>query len=131
MNYSADIDYGPPSPVNYRRFPSVSATPTHSRYRPRSSDYIDYFYSNLRKWESETSVISSVAEMQKHRSFVSIVNIGEMAIPLILDELKVEPSLLFLALAKITSEDPVSPSDRGNIKLMVDAWLTWGERNGF
>ena len=130
MNYSADI-VATPRPINYRRFPLVSATSTNSRYRPRSSDYIDYFYSNLRKWESETSVISSVAEIQKHRSFVSIVNIGELAVPLILDELRVEPSLLFLALRRITGDDPVSPSDRGNVKSMVDAWLAWGARNGF
>ena len=130
MSYSADLVLNS-RPANYRRFPVVSETSTKSRYQPRSSDYIDYFYSHLRKWESETSVISSVAEIQKHGSFVSIVNIGELAIPLILDELRVEPSLLFLALRRITGEDPVSPSDRGNIKSMVDAWLAWGERNGF
>jgi hypothetical protein len=130
MNYSAAI-VSNARPVNYRKFPVVSATSTKSHYRPRSFDYIDFFYSNLRKWESETSVISSVAEIQKHRSFVSIVNLGELAIPLILDELRVEPSLLFLALRRITSEDTVSPSDRGYVKSMVDAWLAWGARNGF
>ena len=36
-----------------------------------------------------------------------------------------------MALAKISGEVPYGPSDRGDMKAMTDAWLSWGERHGY
>ena len=117
-------------PANYRRFPVVSETSTKSRYK-QGLQIISIIFILTCESGKARLVLFPRWPRSKHGSFVSIVNIGELAIPLILDELRVEPSLLFLALRRITGEDPVSPSDRGNIKSMVDAWLAWGKRNGF
>jgi hypothetical protein len=34
------------------------------------------------------------------------------------------------ALPDITGENPVAPSDAGNIRKMSEAWLTWGRDKG-
>jgi hypothetical protein len=56
---------------------------------------------------------------------------GTEALPLIFSELEKEPDHWFWALNAITGADPVSPKSRGNLKKMAEAWIQWGEENGF
>jgi len=37
----------------------------------------------------------------------------------------------FWALKSITGEDPVSPEKRGRIRDMTQAWLRWGQEQGY
>jgi len=55
---------------------------------------------------------------------------GEIAIPLILDQLRKQPTHLFWALYEITGINPVDPASAGNIRAMIDAWLEWGNTQG-
>ena len=100
-------------------------------YKATATDYVDMFYANLHKWRSETYYLSSAKELQKHPSFRAIVEMGEPVIALILDDLKRRPSLLVLALSAITAENPVPDADRGIVRAMANAWISWGRRNGF
>jgi len=100
-------------------------------YKATAADYVDRFYANLHKWRSETYYLSSAKELQKHPSFQAIVEMGEPVIALILDDLKRRPSLLALALSAITDENPVPDADRGNVRAMANAWISWGSRKGF
>ena len=56
---------------------------------------------------------------------------GQPAVPLILERMRAERGHWFEALEQITGEDPVSPADYGNIAVMQNSWLQWGERNGY
>lgn len=100
-------------------------------YKPTAADYVDFFYSHLQKWRSETYYVSSSSELQRHPSFRAIVKMGQIVIPLILNDLKRKPSLLSLALGEITGESLVPAEARGNLKAMADSWISWGSRNGF
>ena len=51
---------------------------------------------------------------------------GPAAVPLILSELRREPDHWFVALKRITGDDPVPDEVRGNIEQMAEAWLRWG-----
>ena len=116
--------------ISYVFVPAVP-TRTLAKYGSSAIDYVQVFYSNLHKWRSETYYISSTTELQAHPSFKAIIAIGEEAIPLILDDLTIRPSLLCLALFDITRETVVPDSDRGNIRAMTNAWISWGRRNGY
>ena len=56
---------------------------------------------------------------------------GEAAIPLILERMQTQGGHWFHALHEITGARPVPPESRGRIKEMTQAWLEWGELNGY
>lgn len=116
--------------VSYQ-YIAPKSTASCAEYKATTRDYVDDFYAHLQKWRSETYYLSSATELQKHPSFQAIVRMGENVISLILDDLKKTPSLLLFALAKITDETVVAPVDRGNVRAMANAWISWGERNGY
>jgi len=55
---------------------------------------------------------------------------GREALPLILGALRREPDHWFVALRRITGEDPVPEDARGDLHRMAEAWLRWGAEHG-
>ncbi|MCI0641718.1 MAG: hypothetical protein L0Y72_32030 [Gemmataceae bacterium] len=78
------------------------------------------------RWKEACALLSSTSAMIAHPAYQSIIELGQPAVPLLLRELKKEPVHWFEALKAITGEDPVKPSDWGNISGMASAWLDWG-----
>ncbi len=76
-------------------------------------------------WEAETLVLSNPNLITNHWAFQEIIRMGEPVVPLLLRDLEQEPHLWVWALPEITGENPVSPSDAGNIRKMSEAWLHW------
>ncbi len=83
------------------------------------------------EWEFDTFLLSSTTQISMHPAYQEIIGMGEKAIPLILNDLKQQEGFWFWALNAITGEDPVTPENRGNIENMTEAWLKWGEENGY
>ncbi len=81
--------------------------------------------------KSETAHLSSAAMIAGHRAFQEIIGMGQAVIPLILRDLEHAPTHWFLALRAITRESPVQPEDRGNVRAMSAAWISWGERRRY
>ena len=64
--------------------------------------------------------------------FQELVALGDPVVPLILSELKREPSVTwFVVLTTITGEDPVPPAMPGRVQEMAQAWLERGQRQGY
>lgn len=84
------------------------------------------FQSLARQWKEACGLLSSTSAMVSHPAYQSIIALGEPVVPLLLRDLEKEPVHWFEALKAITGEDPVSPSDWGNIPAMTNAWLAWG-----
>lgn len=85
------------------------------------------------RWERETRNMSSPNAAERHPAYQQIIDLGKPVIPLILKRLAEYPSFWFKALLIISAEpnDPVQPSMHGDVQAMADAWLSWGERNGY
>jgi hypothetical protein len=98
-------------------------------YSPRQRDYFDAFYDALSSLRDETRHSSFIKDTVDSPHFRKIVALGDKVVPLIVHELRKEPSFLFLALQEITSENPVPPSAVGKPRAMVEAWLLWAERS--
>jgi len=62
-----------------------------------------------------------------------MVFMGKRILPLIFRDLdqSPEPDYWFAALKEITNADPVSQSDRGNMRAMAKAWVKWAKTNGY
>ena len=89
------------------------------------------FYDLMETWRYETKYLSSVQQIADNVSYQQIVGLGEKVLPLIFEEMHRRPGHWFLALQRITRENPIQPQHRGNMEKMTDDWLNWGRKNGY
>ena len=83
------------------------------------------------RWEEETFFLSFSDQAAAHPAHQEIVSMGERAVPLILERMRLQGGLWFHALWDLTGANPVAPEDRGKTDAMQTSWLQWGERNGY
>ena len=83
------------------------------------------------QWENETVFLSNLDSAAEHPAHKEIVSMGVPAVPLILQRMQTQGGHWFHALRDITNANPVQPADRGNVTAMQEAWLEWGETNGY
>ncbi|MCA1837264.1 MAG: hypothetical protein LC674_00265 [Actinobacteria bacterium] len=86
----------------------------------------DRFQILVEDWKRSSRLLSSTAQMARLEAYQQIIQMGHTAIPLILRELEKEPDYWFIALEKISGENPVRNEVGGRLHLMADAWLRWG-----
>jgi hypothetical protein len=116
----------------YRQFSWTFKTPL-AIANPSLEDS-EKFKRLIAEWHRERRVVSLVTDMAMCPSYQKIIAMGEVAIPLILSELRTEgdePDHWFWALRVLTEADPVGESDRGDIIRMAAAWLDWGQSHGY
>jgi hypothetical protein len=82
-------------------------------------------------WENETALLSRTDMANRHPAYEKIIDMGESAVPLILERMKSRGGHWFAALREITNVNPVKPADRGNVSEMQKSWLKWGKANGY
>jgi hypothetical protein len=85
----------------------------------------------VQEWKDATAFTSSATAMAMHPAYQQIIGMGDVALPMIFQELRREPDHWFWALKAITGEDPISPADRGQIDKMTAAWLNWAKQRGY
>ena len=80
-------------------------------------------------WYRETAKLSSAEQMVLHPAYQKIIGMGRDALPFIFKELKKTRGHWIWALAMITRDDKATPGMK--FREAVDAWLAWGESNGY
>lgn len=103
----------------------TTSTPT-SRYNVR-----ERFRHLAAKWKVESQHMSNVAQMAMLPAYQQIIGMGEPAVPLLLEELCREPDHWFWVLEAITQQNPVPGDAAGKVRLMAQAWVEWGVREGY
>ena len=83
------------------------------------------------EWERKRPRGGDIAEITAHPAYRNIIDMGEAAVPWILNRLELKPDHWFVALHAITNATPVPPESRGRIKEMTAAWLKWGRQQGY
>lgn len=89
------------------------------------------FHNLAETWKEETQLSSSISEIERNRSYLEIISMGEKVLVYIFQDLKHKPAHWFPALRAITRINPIKPLHRGNIRLMTEDWLKWGEENDY
>ncbi len=97
---------------------------------PPKGDRRDRFRRLAAEWKQASRYLSNTAQMALLSPYQKIIGMGWDAVPLILEELQREPDQWFWALEAITDENPVPPEAAGNVRLMAEAWVAWGRKNG-
>lgn len=82
-------------------------------------------------WRRDFMVTSSATRMAQHPAYLRIIGMGPRAVPFLLEELRERPDHWFVALHAITGATPVPVSSRGRLRQMADAWIAWGEGEGY
>src|SRR6185369_6317512 len=83
------------------------------------------------RWREETFVSSSITEILAHPDYLTVMAMGEKALPLILRELDQRGGMWTTALRYIVDRDvyPDKPQEMGKPRELTEAWLAWGRRN--
>jgi hypothetical protein len=102
----------------------------HEWGRPSGEPVCDDFRRLADEWKSQAEFLASPTAIAALPAYLAIIAMGPAVVPLILGELRREPDHWFVALKKITGEDPVPEEERGNIEAMAQAWLRWGRLHG-
>ena len=92
------------------------------------------FTSLVEQWRTERGAMSSITAAAMCPAYQTILGMGPIAVPFILDTLQSEgdePDQWFWALKAITGADPVPDDDRGDFVAMAKSWLRWGKDQGY
>jgi hypothetical protein len=108
----------------------TATVPSHEpKYEP---DDLERIFNHLVQWVlADTRSESSTLHIAIHPGYQQIIGLGQPAIPLLLREVERRTGRWFWALKAITRQDPVPPDDRGKTKKMIEAWLDWGQQQGY
>lgn len=82
-----------------------------------------------KEWKEATGHLSSVERKAIHPAYQRIMAMGEVAIPLILEELQSEGGHWFWALQHLTEENPADGVLE--IEAARNRWVSWGEDRGY
>lgn len=100
-------------------FRSVTLTPAQ----------LEAFAEYNNRWQND-SLDAHISPID-HPDFRRIVAMGQPAVPVILEELRAKPSLLFAALEQITGENPVKEKGHDNVEDITQVWVEWGEKKRY
>jgi len=79
-------------------------------------------------WHEDMDGVSSVQLKTSHWAYQEVINLGESAVPYILEEtIKVGGGGWFLALAKIMKHNPVRAEHKMSMDKILDDWLTYAK----
>jgi len=100
------------------------------RNEPTAQD-VARFQRLAEQWREETFLSSSITANLAHPAYLTVMAMGEKALPLILRELESRGGQWTTALRYIVNQDdyPDKPADIGKPRELKEAWLTWGRRN--
>jgi hypothetical protein len=121
---------GPRPPHVREERATMSQLPTPRLGIAAGRSLSERFHRLAAEWKEQSRFLSNSAQMAMLRPYRRIIGMGPPAIPLILEELRREPDQWFWALEAITEQDPVPPEAMGNVRLMAQAWIRWGEDQG-
>jgi hypothetical protein len=83
------------------------------------------------EWKASRGPATTVRMMTQHPAYKAIIELGEPAVPFLLEGLDQEPDHWFAALRAITGQNPVRPEDRGDLGKMAESWIEWGRAHGY
>ncbi len=80
----------------------------------------------LQALHNQTTIMSSTSSMARTPAFRELHELGQDAVPALIEDLRAEPSIpVLMLLSQITGESPFADHDRGWVQKMAKAWLDW------
>ena len=118
-------------PEGQRRVAELIVSLRHSNgtnAQPASNE-TEKFHRLAKQWSEETRHTSSWARMISHPAYLSIIGMGERAIPFLLRELQRRPDHWHWALGAINGQAPIQPDE--DFDAAIARCLQWGQTQGY
>ena len=107
-------------------------TEVNSPAQPVPEDNFEATFRALTElWREDTGPLSSPTRKAAHPAYQQIIEMGERAIPLILQDMQIHPGHWSMALQEITGENPVPKAASGHVTQVANAWTEWGRNKGY
>ncbi|MHC5538452.1 hypothetical protein ACYOEI_09505 [Singulisphaera rosea] len=106
----------------------MSKTPSSTQSATVDLIMAERFRRHAAEWKQESHHLSNPVQIAMLKPYQRIIGMGPPVVPMILEELSREPNQWFWALEAITAQNPVPPEVLGEVRLMAEAWIQWGER---
>ena len=96
------------------------------------SKFSDMFKKLFQEWNEDTAFHSSYNIIQKHANHQKIVDLGNIAIPFLLEEISKSPNMRCdMALKSITGVKLNVPEEHvGKTREIARLWIEWGKELG-
>lgn len=115
------VDRGPERRLSNNRRGTITASNTDR--------LVSAFQALAAVWHREISGASSVSMIVRHPAYEAIISFGPDVIPLILRQLRQEPDHWFVALCRLTGQNPAKYEETMLGAAM--AWIEWGQEHGY
>jgi hypothetical protein len=89
----------------------------------------EYFESLKFLWLEETKYSSNISITINHPAHLTILQLGERVLPLIIEDLENYNNHWFITLSKITGVNPILPEHAGDVESMRGDWINWAKEN--
>lgn len=89
----------------------------------------EYFESLKYLWLEETKFSSNIFLTTNHPAHLTILQLGDQVLPLLIEDLQNNNNHWFITLNKITNENPVAQEHAGDVEAMRNDWIQWAEAN--
>lgn len=113
--------------ANYLQFAKSSIISEYS-FNVTSQEFLKYrFNFHYQKWYSNTRLFSNPRMIIEDDNFKAILQMGETAVPLIIEKIEIEPSQLVWALNIITNKR-ISGNELLSINDSCKAWVKYSKQ---
>lgn len=115
--------------VHYHTLTSVSST--HVTQYSGTVVRSIRFQQLAAEWRRERPgglVAHAAAKLPAYRKIIAM---GPSVVPLILEDLQRAPDHWYIALDRLTGENPVDENDAGVMTKVRESWLKWGRERGY
>lgn len=110
----------------------LSVDAFHETFPPSETARLERQFRNLAdEWKRDTAHFSRMSQRTTHPAYRQIVEMGDLVIPLVLEDLKNTTDHWFLALMELTGQNPVQKDDAGFVERMTEAWIQWAKKRGY
>ena len=94
---------------------------------PKVNDDVKVVFDELYALWCEQTKFDSHIGKSTNVYYEKIIRLGYSVIPYIIEKLRKEQAHLFLALSRITGENPVKKENMGKVSKMAEDWIQWWE----
>ncbi|MBC7881476.1 MAG: hypothetical protein H7Y37_09090 [Anaerolineae bacterium] len=95
----------------------------------KEEDKAGFLFNQLAsEWKEQTSHYAMLKKRYSHPAYQKVIELGCSIVPHILKRLEKSPDWWFMALRKITNENPAE--ENSSFEEAVTLWLEWGQKKG-
>lgn len=123
----------------------IENTPDFSNYDPHESymsnsiyienkeaeEFYEFFQELRNAWLNDTAFESGYKNKINHPAYLKIVSMGELIIPILVEDMVENKTPWHYALVDITQKNPIREESAGRANKIIEDWHAWAKENNY